>query len=109
MKTNDISIAYVSWIGGGKLRPIYVISDSDNKVRFYKITSKYENKSPQIKSYYFKINSWKEAGLTKQSYIDTITVGKIDKSKFNLRVIGRLTKEDAEALVMVLSDRDSIE
>ena len=106
MKTNDISIAYISWNGGGKKRPIYIISDSDNKVRFYKITSKYENKSFEIRKNYFKIDHWKEAGLNKQSYIDTITVGKIDKRKFNLRFIGRLSKQDAEKLVMFLNNQD---
>lgn len=35
MKTNDISTAFISWPGGGKRRPIYIISDVDNKVRFY--------------------------------------------------------------------------
>ncbi|MCI1975081.1 MAG: MazF family toxin-antitoxin system [Limosilactobacillus sp.] len=106
MKTNDISIAFVSWPGGGKRRPIYIISDENNKVRFYKITSKYDNKSPKIKKYYFKINQWSDAGLNRQSYIDTITVGKIDKSKFKLEVIGKLTKQDAERLVVFLSSQN---
>lgn len=70
-----------------------------------KVTSKYDNKSPRIKKYYFKINQWAEAGLNKQSYIDTITVGKIDKDKVNLEVIGKLTKHDAERLVAFLSNQ----
>lgn len=104
MKTNDISTAFITWSGGGKRRPIYIISDENNKVRFYKITSKYDNKSPKIKEHYFKINQWSEAGLNKQSYIDTITVGKIDKSKFDLEVIGKLTRQDAEGLAAFLSN-----
>lgn len=102
MKTNDISTAYISWPGGGKRRPIYIISDENDKVRFYKITSQYKNKSPQIQQHYFKINQWSEAGLNKQSYIDTITVGKIDKRKFDIEVIGKLTNQDAERLVAFL-------
>lgn len=105
MQTNDISIAFISWPGGGKRRPIYIISDENQIVRFYKITSQYRSKSVNIKRYYFKINQWSEAGLSKQSYIDTITVGRIDKGNINLRVIGKLTEQDAERLVAFLSNQ----
>ena len=32
MKTNDISTAFVSWPGGGKRRPIYIISDESEQI-----------------------------------------------------------------------------
>lgn len=102
MRTNDISTAYISFPGGGKRRPIFILSDKNGTVRFYKITSKYANKSNTIKKMYFPIDHWREAGLNKQSYIDTITVGLINKHDFKLKVIGRLIPEDARKLEMFL-------
>lgn len=102
MKTNDIATAFIAWPGGGKKRPIYVISEQENIVRFFKITSQYKNKSPKIKKKYFTIKHWSEAGLNKQSYIDTITIGEINRAKFDLEIIGRLIEEDAEEFVLFL-------
>lgn len=103
MKTNDIAIAYISWPGGGKRRPIFIIYEQENIIHFYKITSKYESKSSSIQKKYFKIKHWGQAGLKKQSYIDTITVGEIDKRKFNLKLISKLTEEDAKELTYFLA------
>lgn len=105
MKTNDISTAYISFPGGGKRRPIFIISDKEGVVRFYKITSKYANKSNEIKKMYFPIDHWQEAGLNKQSYIDTITVGRINKHDFKLKLIGRLIPEDARKLEAFLEQQ----
>ena len=108
MRTNDISTAYISFPGGGKRRPVFIISDKNGIVRFYKITTKYAKKSAAIKEMYFPINHWHEAGLRKQSYIDTITVGRINKNDFDLRVIGRLTPEDARMFEYFL-ERQSLD
>ncbi len=96
MRTSDIAIAFVSWPGDGQRRPIFIISDRNGMIMFYKITSKYQNKSPRIRKRYFPIEHWRDTGLNKQSYIDTITVGRLSKRQFQLRVIGRLTMEDAK-------------
>lgn len=105
MKTNDISIAFISFPGGGKWRPILTISDQNGITRFYKITSKYQQKLQSIRQYYFRINQWREAGLYKESYVDTITIGKINRYKFNLRRIGHLTKQDADRLEIFLENQ----
>lgn len=96
MRTSDTAVAFASWPGGGKRRPIFIISDRNGVVRFYKITSKYQNKSPWIRKQYFPIEYWQAAGLNRQSYIDTITVGRLSKRQFQLSVIGRLIAEDAK-------------
>lgn len=105
MKTNDIATAYISFPGGGKRRPVFVISDKYGIVRFYKITSKYAEKSKKIQKMYFPIDHWQEAGLNKKSYIDTITVGRINKHDFELKIIGRLVPEDVRKLEAFLEQQ----
>jgi hypothetical protein len=46
----------------------------EDMVDVYQITIQYENKSEAIQSLYFKINDWAQAGLDKQSYVDTIEI-----------------------------------
>ena len=98
MRTSDIFTAYISWPGGGKRRPAFVIKDDGEIVSFYKITTKYNDISDKTKSQYFPIKHYKEAGLRKQSYIDTINVGGLRKSQHDIQIIGRLTNEDTREL-----------
>ncbi|MEY8294070.1 hypothetical protein [Limosilactobacillus caviae] len=106
MKTNDISIAYISWNGGGKKDQFILFLIVIIRFASIKLPPNMKINHLRLGKNYFKIGHWKEAGLNKQSYIDTITVGKIDKRKFNLRIIGRLSKQDAEKLVMFLNNQD---
>lgn len=94
MRTNDIFTAYLAWNGGGKRRPVYVIDDNEKEVIFYKITTKYKKKSSSIQQMYFPIQDWKMCGLFRPSYIDTITVNIIDKSKVHLEYVGHLSSRD---------------
>lgn len=97
MKTNDISIAFIVRNGGGKWLPILIISERNEIISFYKITSQYQKKSAKRRRQYFPIEHWKDVGLNKPSYnIDTNTVGQLDKRQFHLQVIGRLTIDDAK-------------
>jgi hypothetical protein len=100
----DIYIAYVSWQGGGKSRPVLVMGQTDNSIIAFNITTQYENKSEEIRKKYFKIEDWEQAGLHKQSYVDT-------KDKITLLIssvdvenpVGVLTENDMEKLVKFLS------
>ena len=99
MKSFDIFITYVAWENGGKLRPVLVFNIEGGKASLYTITSKYDEKSESIKSKYFKINEWKQAGLSKQSYVDTIKrytlpVSTVSKVKY----VGTLTNNDRKLL-----------
>lgn len=101
MKNEDVAIAYVSFEdGGGKKRPIFVLSVAGSKLSFYKISSQYENKPKKIKKYYCPIKYWREAHLNKPSWIDTVKIYTIDVHKTEIRpyTIGRLTYDDAEHL-----------
>lgn len=98
MQTNEIYTAYVSWNGGGKRRPVLVIFDHLTSVKVYLITTKYQKKSTKIKRYYFKINKGQEAGLNRQSYIDTLNQIDLLKKDVNFKYIGNLTLDDRISL-----------
>ncbi|MDR1736051.1 MAG: hypothetical protein LBR85_04175 [Oscillospiraceae bacterium] len=107
MKPFDIFIAYISWDGGGKNRPVLAFILGDNTVDIYQITSKYEGKSEAIRSQYFTINDWKQAGLDMQSYIDTGTLITLSMATFkNNTPIGTLTENDKHRLLAFLNNQN---
>ena len=71
MQANEVYIAHVSWGDGGKRRPVLVLGCNANSVIAFNITTQYENKSDSIRSKYFPITEWRQAGLNNESYIDT--------------------------------------
>ena len=80
-------------------RPVLVIAFSPSTMTIFKITSQYDKKSQYIKSKYYPIKEWEKAGLTKQSYVDTVKVYEMDKKIVMKRQpIGRLTASDARNL-----------
>ena len=105
MKTNDIYTAYVAWHTGGKRRPILIIRDSVSDFDFFKITSKYAQKSDRIKKNYYPINDWELAGLAKQSYVDIGNIVNLPKEGLRLTHIGRLTQNDQVGLVGFINHR----
>ena len=104
MEPFNIFTSYISWDSGGKVRPVLVYALDDDSVKIYPITTQYENKSESVKLRYFKINDWSQAGLDKQSYIDTGTSMKQSLSVFaNLKRAGTLTESDKTKLLEFLS------
>ena len=100
MKPFDIYIAYVSWNGDGKTRPVLIIDQQDAVVYAFNITTQYEGKSDAIRAGYFKINDWKAASLDRQSYVDTNTVRDIPAAVFDgKKEIGRLSAVDEKRLI----------
>jgi len=100
MKPFDIFIFRISWGDGDKKRPVLVYTLDDKIAKIYPITTQYENKSETIKTKYFKINDWLQAGLNKQSYVDTGTRVKQPLSMFNnVAPIGTLTESDKHRLI----------
>ena len=100
MNAFEIFIAYISWEGGGKSRPVLVLKFSDERIFVYPITTQYKNKSAVIKARYFKIVDWLQAGLDRQSYIDTGTLLNFPVSVAdNKRPIGKLTLVDKKRLL----------
>jgi mRNA interferase MazF len=71
MEPFELFITYISWRSGGKNRPVLVLLLNEDTISVFPVTTQYETKSEFIKSQYFKINDWLQAGLDRQSYIDT--------------------------------------
>ena len=100
MKPFDIFIFSLSCGDRDKNRPVLIYALNDKIVKIYPITTQYENKSRAIKAKYFKINDWLQAGLNKQSYIDTGTRLKQPLPMVNsIAPIGALTEYDKQRLI----------
>ena len=101
----DIFIAYVSWGNEGKKRPVLILEKKLTVVYVFNITTQYESKSDAVRSKYFKINDWQQAGLDKQSYVDTNTVRDLPPEALEGNPsIGTLTKADVQKLLEFLAN-----
>lgn len=98
--------AYVSRGSDGKRRPVLIVEGKN--VFYYRITSKYKNKSERIKKNYFPLMDWKIEGLNKQSYIDVGDIIKLSKEHVSFRLVGELSIRDIEALVEFIRNRYEI-
>ena len=105
MKTNDVYTAYVAWANGGKRRPVLIRQINDDEVIVYKITTKYQNKSDDIRRHYYPIVDLDEAGLKRQSYIDTLNLVGLPKS-VQFRRIGQLSVNDMRNLAKFIDELD---
>ena len=100
MEMFDLFIAYVSWGSDGKKRPVLILEQDTDKVIAFNITTQYENKSEAVRRKYFKINDWAQAGLSKQSYVDTNGTVILSLSSIDVaNPIGTLTDSDADLLI----------
>jgi len=100
----NIFIACVSWGSGSKNRPVLVVQNCGSVISVFPITTQYENKSKTIQAQYFKMNDWSQAGLNKQSYIDTGTLLDLPSEVINNKQpIGKLTTADMQRLLVFLS------
>jgi len=59
----DIFIIYLTWENGGKSRPVLAFTADGNSVDIYQITTRYENKSEEIRVLYFKSSTEHRRGL----------------------------------------------
>jgi mRNA interferase MazF len=106
MKPFEVFIVYISWGNGGKSRPVLAFFMDDNSISVYQITTQYEVKSQIIRTKYFKINDWLQAGLEKQSYVDTGTLISLPMTVINgKKPIGELSTEDKQSLLEFLTNQ----
>jgi len=110
MEPFELFITYISWKNpstrksNGKNRPVLVLLLSENTISVYPITTQYEKKSENIKARYFKIDDWQQAGLDRQSYIDTGILLSFPISVIkNKKPIGKLTIADKNRLLTFFS------
>ena len=104
MKPFDIFIAYISWGSEGKNRPVLVLVLGSESVFGYPITTKYQHKSKAIRARYYRIKDWAQAGLDRESYIDTGTMLSLPPSTIaDKKSIGTLTIADKNELIAFIS------
>lgn len=105
LSEHSVAFAYVEYAdgSGGKRRPVLIISVDGEEVLFYKITSQYFNKSEFIREKYYEIKDWLAAGLTKPSWVDTITPIVYKQDKYRFTVVGRFTNRDIVGLKQFIS------
>ncbi|WP_317635976.1 type II toxin-antitoxin system PemK/MazF family toxin [Xylocopilactobacillus apicola] len=98
-------MAYLKYddITGGKTRPVLYIEQADGYHYVYKITSKFSNKSLQIRPKHYEINDWKQSGLKKGSWIDCNKRYKLPIRKSELRYLGKLSKLDLKQLLTFMN------
>jgi len=99
MNIFDIYIAFVSWGDDGKRRPVLILEESENGVIAFNITTRYKNKSDEIRARYFIINDWQQAGLDRQSYIDTNSTVTLPITAIDKSPLGRLSAADEMRLI----------
>ena len=102
MNIYGIHIAYVSWGVDGKSRPVLILEQSVSGVTVFSITTKYTDKSEAVRSNFFKINDWQQAGLNQESYIDTNRTVTLPHSSI-ARTVGTLTASDVRRLIEFLT------
>jgi len=102
MNPYDLHIA-VAWSSDGKRRPVLVLSADKNEAAVFQITSQYDNKSADIQSQYIAIDDWVQAGLTKQSYIDTGRIIDLPIATIQPTPIGKLSEKDLRKLLAIMN------
>ena len=104
MTPYELYIAYISWGADGKRRPILFLEEDNGYIKAFRITSQYARKSNEIKGKYVKIADWKQAGLSKLSYIDTGEKIKLSAALISQQSpIGKLTEADKRRLLELLT------
>ena len=99
----EIYIIHLTWECGGKKRPVLAFIVDEDTIDIYKITTKFSNKNDEIKALYFKITDWAQAGLGRESYVDTGTMITLTSNAFNGKnFIGKLTDADKQRLLKFL-------
>ncbi|USS93256.1 hypothetical protein M8332_06600 [Fructilactobacillus ixorae] len=107
--TFNLYIAFVQFTDkhAGKTRPILIVRRSGNDFNYFPITSQYERKSLRIKQKYYRIIDWKQAGLNKQSYVDTNNLFSVPAYLIESKSpIGNLSDNDRESLLLFLQQKE---
>ena len=103
MNPYNIHIAYVSWGGDGKRRPVLVLASDQKEVAVFQITSQYSSKSVVVQSQYVIIDDWAQAGLAKQSYIDIGRIIDLPIAVVQPTPIGKLSENDLHKLLNAMN------
>ncbi|WP_429971604.1 type II toxin-antitoxin system PemK/MazF family toxin [Fructilactobacillus sp. Tb1] len=95
---NNLVTLFVAFNKTGKRRPVLILEKNGSFLSFFRLSTKYDNKSDEIKSVYYPLIDWKQSGLSKQSYIDVGTVLNVNISNSRLKKIGSLSDRDVAGI-----------
>lgn len=106
MNNFDVATAFVFFANKreGKPRPVLVISDTDDSISFYSITSKFAEKSERIQKQYYPIQEWAAAGLFLPSWVDIRSRAEVNKNVLKFKKIGSLSLQDVIGLTNFIND-----
>ena len=105
MSPYEIYVIHLSWGSSGKVRPVLAFIVEEDRIDIYRITTKYDSKSEEIKTLYFKITDWAQAGLDRESYVDTGTLISLSVDAFRGKIpVGILTDADKQRLFEFLGE-----
>ena len=100
MSIFDIYIAFASWGSDGKRRSVLILEENTDSVTVFNITTHCNNKNVKIRTNYFIINDWQQAGLNKQSYVDTNNTITLPLTAVDSKnPIGKLSAPDVKRLI----------
>jgi len=112
MNIFDIFTAYVSWggvvneVGSDRKRLVLILEQTAGGVTVFNITPRYDCKSEIIRSKYFRINDWQQAGLDLQSYVDTNKTVTLPLSSVDVNhQVGTLTESDVQKFIEFIRNK----
>ena len=112
MNIFDIFTAYVSWggvvneVGSDRKRLVLILEQTAGGVTVFNITTRYDGKNEIIRSKYFKINDWQEAGLNQPSYVDTNKTVTLPLSSIDItHPVGTLTESDVQEFIEFMRNK----
>jgi hypothetical protein len=112
MNIFDIFGAYVSWggvvneVGSDRKRLVLILERTAGGVTVFNITTRYDGKNEIIRSKYFKINDWQEAGLSQPSYVDTNKTVTLPLSSVDVaHPVGTLTESDMQKFIEFIGNK----
>jgi len=112
MNIFDIFIAYVSWggvvneVGSDRKRLVLILEQTADGVTVFNITTRYDGKDEIIRSKYFRIDDWQEAGLNQPSYVDTNNTVTLPLSSIDAaHQAGTLTASDVQKFIEFMRNK----
>lgn len=90
---------------GAKTRPAFVLKYDGEIISYFKITSKFENKSKYFQEQYFEVKDWVQANLRSPSWIDTYEIKEVEDKYVKVSIIGYLSKNDEGRLIKFLKEK----
>lgn len=104
---NELFWAYVGFsdVNAGKTRPVLCMRTTATHYVVFRLSSQYENKSDYIKGKYVEVKDWKQSGLSKPSWIDTVRAYELAIADTQMTYIGALSNDDMQRLIDHLSPK----